>query len=52
MRIWKTGFCLGVIALLLVAAKVAGAQTSPNPAGKDKGIVFYEDFEGSSNSRE
>jgi hypothetical protein len=46
----KTGFWLGVIALLLAAARVAGAQTSPNPAGKDKGIVFYEDFEGSSNS--
>jgi len=29
---------------------VAGAQTSPNPAGQEKGFVFYEDFEGSSNA--
>jgi hypothetical protein len=28
----------------------ARAQASPNPAGSDKGIVFYEAFEGDSNS--
>jgi len=50
MRTRKTGFLLGIISLLLAGSKVAVAQTSANPAGQEKGIVFYEDFEGSSNA--
>ena len=50
MRIRKTGPWLAVVLLFLTATMVAGAQTSPNPAGQEKGFVFYEDFEGSSNA--
>jgi hypothetical protein len=50
MRIQEIKFWLATLVLILAANTLAHAQTSPSPAGKDKGFVFYEDFEGSSNT--
>ena len=46
----KMGHWLTTFSLFLAATNVTGAQTSPNPAGQDKGFEFYEAFEGSSNA--
>jgi hypothetical protein len=49
MLIHQKGLCLAFL-LILSGTNLANAQTSPKPAGKDNGFVFYEDFEGSSNT--
>jgi hypothetical protein len=50
MRIQKIRCWLVTFFLIFAGTKLANAQTSLNPAGKEKGFVFYEDFEGSSNT--
>ena len=50
MRIQKVTFWMVTLLLILAGTRLASAQTSPTPAGKEKRFVFYEDFEGSSNT--
>ena len=54
MRIWRTehwpvAFSAAFI-LFLTVTSVAEAQNSASPAGKEKGFIFYEAFEGSSDA--
>src|SRR5260370_564327 len=49
MRIQKVTFWMVTLLLIPASTRLASAQTSPTPAGKEKGFVFYEDFEGSRN---
>jgi len=46
----KTRWLAGCFFLLSGTSVTAFAQSSPNPAGSERGIVFYEAFEGDSNS--
>jgi hypothetical protein len=50
MRIQNRKLWLLTFIFIFAGGTRALAQTSPSPAGKDKGLVLYEDFEGSSNS--
>lgn len=46
----KTRLLAGCLFLFSATSGAVHAQSSPNPAGSEKGFVFYESFEGDSNS--